>query len=86
MLFKGPLRVVVMIEGFEGFGLVIGSPAMWAPSLSATAEMVLSTLSRTGCSGVGGPDSPSTVIVGRNKEAMTTLWLRKEDIDGCWGM
>jgi hypothetical protein len=43
-------------------------------------------LSRVGCSGVGGADSSVTAIVGRNKEAMTILWLRKEDIDDCPGM
>ena len=69
---------------FKGFDFAIGSTAVLAvTSLSATAEMVLSRLSSVGCSGVEGEDSSITAIVGRNKEAMTILWLRKEDIDDC---
>lgn len=70
---------------FKGFDFVIGSTGMLAAmSLSVTAEMVLSRLFSKGCSGVGGVDSSMTAIVGRNKEAMTILWLRKDDIDDCW--
>lgn len=92
MLFKGLLALgwrwwlifVVMIDAFKGFDFAIGSTVtLAATSLSVTAEMVLSRLSSKR-SGVGGVDSSTTAIVGRNKEAMTILWLRKEDIDDCW--
>lgn len=92
MLFKGLLALgwrwwlfVVIIDDFNnGFDFAIGSQAVLAvTSLSATDEIVLSILSRKRCSGVGGVDSSTTAIVGRNKEAMTILWLRKEDIDDC---
>ena len=70
---------------FRGFNFAIGSTAMLAvTSLSATAEMVLSRFSSMGCSGVEGEDSSITATVGRNKETMTILWLRKEDIDDCF--
>ena len=73
-----------MIDAFKGFDFAIGSTVtLAATSLSVTAEMVLSRLSSKR-SGVGGVDSSTTAIVGRNKEAMTILWLRKEDIDDCW--
>ena len=76
---------MAVIDAFKGLDFAIGSTAMLAvTSLSATAEMVLSRLSLKGCSGVGGVDSSTTAIVGRNKEAMTILWLRKEYIDDCW--
>lgn len=69
---------------FKGFDFAIGSAPMLAvTSLSATADIVLLMLSSVGCSGVEGEDSSITAIVGRNKEAMTILWLRKEDIDDC---
>lgn len=82
ILFQGPLALG-LVDGFKGFNLV-GSTAMLAEtSLLVTAEIVLSTLSWMGCFGVGGLESPRTAIVGRNKDAMTILWLRKEfDIDG----
>lgn len=32
--------------------------------------------------GVGGGDSPRTAVVGRKREAITTRWLRKEDMAG----
>lgn len=73
-----------MIEGFKGF-MIESTVILVPPSLSVTAEMVRSTLSGRGCSGVGGPDSPRTAIVGRNSDAMTILWFRKEDMDDCWG-
>lgn len=93
MLFKGLLALgwrwwifVVMIafRGFDFAMILVGSTAMLAvTSRSATAEIVLSRLWSVGCSGVGGVDSSTTAIVGRNREAMTILWLRKEDIDDC---
>ena len=74
-----------MIDAFKGFDFATGSTVLAVTSLSATAEMVPSKLpSMVGCSGVGGVDSSTTAIVGRNKEAMTILWLRKEDMDDCW--
>jgi hypothetical protein len=66
---------------FKGFDFVIESAMLAVTSLSATAEMVLSRMSSLGSTGVEGEDSSITAIVGRNKEAMTILWLRKEDID-----
>jgi hypothetical protein len=42
--------------------------------------MTVAAASWTGGSGVGGADSPRTAVVGRKREAMTTRWLRKEDI------
>lgn len=34
--------------------------------------------SRNCFSGVGGPDSPRTTVVGRKRDAITIRWLRKE--------
>jgi hypothetical protein len=67
----------------QGFGFCDRVDRYVKSVSDGTAKMVLSRLSSVGCSGVEGEDSLITAIVGRNKEAMTILWLRKEDIDDC---
>lgn len=85
MLLSGPLLLAerecvlcagVMSDGFSGLPASATLARRWA-----TAGMVLAALSLCAYgSGVGGADSPRTAVVGRKRDAMTTRWLRKEDM------
>ena len=84
MLLSGPLLLGcrlwlgMMSDGLSGLSDVVVPTAAWRRC--ATAGMTGVAAFWAGCSGVGGADSPRTAVVGRKREAITTRWLRKEDI------
>ena len=81
MLLSGTLLLAcrlceleVMIDGLSGLdfpstGAGVVETAAWRRC--ATAGMMVAASPWTGCSGVGGADSPRTAVVGRKREAMT---------------
>ena len=84
MLLRGPLTLdwrewVLVRLTRAGLSGVAASRSVTAGRLISGSFTVVVA---SGGSGVGGPDSPWTAVVGRNREAMITRWLRKEDI--CW--
>ena len=88
MLLSGPLllgcrlcELGVISDGLSGLSADTDVVVLTAARRRcATAGMMVAASFWTGRSGVGGGDSPSTAVVGRKREAMTTRWLRKEDI------
>lgn len=82
ILLRGPLALdwrewVLVRLTMAGLSGLAASRRVTAGRLICESFPVVVT---SGGSGVGGPDSPWTAVVGRKREAMITRWLRKEDI------
>lgn len=78
ILRRGPGVVPTKVEDRVSGALDILCFAM-SPSLNADGGIDSLGGSRGGIySGVDATDSPSAAVEGKNREAMTTLWLRNE--------
>jgi hypothetical protein len=84
MLLRGPLALdwrewVLVRLTMAGLSGLAANRCVTAGRLRMVSES-FPVVFTSGGSGVGGPDSPWTAVVGRKREAMITRWLRKEDI------